>query len=62
MTEIMRDLVESWIPRWRTDAPCAVCHGIGDHHRGKLVVCRACHEASRPHHESDPYDELGGGD
>ena len=41
--------------------PCASCGKPSIGTRDGLPLCKDCCEASRPHHEPDPYDDLGGG-
>ena len=41
--------------------PCASCGKPAVIERDGEPVCKDCYEASRPHKDGDPYDELGGG-
>ena len=40
--------------------PCATCGKPAFATHDGVPVCRDCAEASRPHHDGDPYDDLGG--
>ena len=41
---------------------CLVCGAVGEVRRRGIPLCRDCAYAARPHHTSDRYDDLGGGD
>ena len=61
MNQTLQNVVHAWM-WWRPLQRCVVCGAVADRRRSNLMVCRDCFEASRPHAQSDPYDELGGGD